>query len=277
MLSVSELYIYPIKSLSGIALNSATITSRGFKYDRRLMLVDANNQCLTQRDLPEMAMLQPAIEDDGFSIVHKQVPSRSIFIPHQPAGNLRADVTIWDDICTGQVYDPYINDWFTEVLNTSCRLIYMPDTTEREVDKMYAQNREVTSFADEYPVLIIGQASLDDLNGRLEIPVPINRFRPNIVFTGGAPFLEDEMNEFLIGDITFNAVKPCKRCVIITINQNTKEKSKEPSKTLATYRFHDKGICFGQNLLHRGDGEIQMGDEIEIKSYQPPINCNNKS
>ena len=276
MLSVSELYIYPVKSLGGVAVKSAKITSRGFKYDRRLMLVDANNKCLTQRDLPEMAMLQPAIEDKGFAIVHKKDPSRSLFIPHQPDGNLLADVTIWDDICSGKVYQQSINNWFTEVLNTQCRLIYMPDSSQREIDKRYAHNGEVTSFADEYPLLIIGQASLDDLNNRLEIPVPINRFRPNIVFTGGTAFQEDEMDEFLIGDITFNAVKPCKRCVIITINQHTKEKSKEPSKTLATYRFHDKGICFGQNLLHKGDGVIHTGDAIEIKSRKTAITFNNK-
>jgi uncharacterized protein len=269
MLTVSGLYIYPIKSLAGIAVTTATVTSRGFQHDRRLMLVDENNVCITQREFPEMALLQPVITNDGLYIQHKKNSIPPLFIPHQPAVNETITVTMWDDTCEGVLYDTTINEWFCKALGSACRLVYMPDTTSREVDKRYALNNEITSFADGYPILIIGQSSLDDLNTRLAEPLPMNRFRPNIVFTGGEPFLEDQLHSFNINNIEFSGVKPCARCVMTTINQDTISTSKEPLKTLATYRFKDNKILFGQNLLHKGEGVITIGDAVEIKTYQP--------
>ncbi len=145
-----------------------------------------------------------------------------------------------------------------------CRLVYMPDATNRRVDKAYASYDEITSFSDAYPISLIGQLSLDDLNTRLQEPVPINRFRPNIVFTGGEPFEEDTMEEFSINDIKFSGVKLCARCVVTTINQDDGEKGNEPLKTLATYRMRNNKIYFGHNLLHKGSGVISVGDELEI-------------
>ncbi len=269
MLTVSELHIYPIKSLAGVAVNSAAVTSRGLQYDRRLMLADENNCFLTQREHPEMALLQPIITDEGLFIRHKKNKLEPLFIPHLPAGNNFVTVTIWDDTCAGQLHDEAINSWFRHALGLTCRLVYMPDTTNREVDKRYAANNEVTSFADGYPMLIIGQSSLNDLNSRLAAPLPMNRFRPNIVFTGGEAFLEDKMHLFTINGIDFSGVKPCARCIMTTIDQQDISQSKEPLKTLATYRFKNNKILFGQNLLHKGDGAINVGDTIEVKTYQP--------
>ncbi len=269
MLTVSGLYIYPIKSLGGISVSQAVITSRGFLYDRRLLLTDTNNRFLTQREHAAMALLQPVIKEDGLYIHHKNNSYAPLFIPHRPSSSELVSVTIWDDTCDAQVYDSAINNWFSEVLNFPCQLVYMPDTTNREVDKRYAFNNEITSFADAYPMLIIGQSSLDDLNTRLDEALPMNRFRPNIVFTGGKPFLEDKMREFSINGVQFSGVKLCARCVMTTINQDTIATSKEPLKTLATYRFKNNKILFGQNLLHRGDGTIHVGDEIIVETYQP--------
>jgi len=269
MLIISALYIYPIKSLAGIAVDTAIVTSRGLQYDRRMVLADENNCFLTQREHPEMALLQPVITNTGLYIHHKKNKTAPLFIPHQPTGNDFVKVTIWDDTCEGQLYSREINDWFSLALGRICKLVYMPGTTNREVDKRYAQNNEITSFADAYPMLIIGQSSLDDLNTRLPEPLPMNRFRPNIVFTGGAAFLEDEMREFTINGIRFTGVKPCARCTITTINQETTAQSKEPLRTLATYRFKDNKILFGQNLLHSGDGALNIGDVVDIKAYQP--------
>jgi uncharacterized protein YcbX len=271
MLRISELYIYPVKSLAGIAVTAAEMTSRGLKFDRRLMLVDQKNVCLTQRDIPEMALLQPSFEEKGFSVRHKHHSTDYLFIPHQPEGNETAEVRIWKDVCRARIYDESINQWFSNLFGIQCKLVYMPDTTNREVERKYALNKEITSFADAYPALIIGQASLDDLNERLEMPIPMNRFRPNIVFTGGEAFLEDRLEEFRIGEVTFSAVKPCERCVMITINQETTEKSKEPTKSLAGYRKKDNNILFGQNLLHEGNGIISVGDNLEIKKLKPAI------
>lgn len=268
MLTVSELYIYPVKSLGGIRLNTAAVTNRGLQYDRRLMLVDENNVFLTQREHAAMALLQPAITNDGFCIHHKKNIISPLFIPHQPSGNEFVSVTVWDDTCKAQLYDIAVNNWFSQLLGLTCKLVYMPDTTNRDVDGRYAFNKEITSFADGYPMLLIGQSSLDDLNTRLAEPIPMNRFRPNIVFAGGGAFLEDQLQAFTINGIDFSGVKPCARCVMTTIDQDTMSRSKEPLKTLATYRLKNNKILFGQNLLHKGDGVITIGDKIEIKEYQ---------
>ncbi|MEO5595012.1 MAG: MOSC N-terminal beta barrel domain-containing protein [Chitinophagaceae bacterium] len=269
MLTVSELYIYPIKSLAGIAVDTSIVTSRGLQHDRRLMLVDENNCFFTQREYPEMALLQPFIKNEGLYIHHKQNTVSPLFIPHQSTTNETAVVKIWNDTCEAQLFETFINQWFSQVLGLACRLVFMQDNTIRYADKRYALNNEMTSFADDYPMLMIGNATLDDLNARLPEPVPMNRFRPNIVFNGGKPFLEDKMQEFTINGIDFNGVKPCARCIIPTINQDDSSKSKEPLKTLATYRLKENKILFGQNLVHSGDGIISIGDAINIKKYQP--------
>ncbi len=140
----------------------------------------------------------------------------------------------------------------------------MPDETARATDPRYTLEKSITSFSDAYPFLMIGQSSLDDLNSRLDEQLPMNRFRPNIVFTGGMPFEEDMMNTFTIGDVTFHGVKLCDRCIMTTINQDTAVKNKEPLKTLARYRFKNNKILFGQNLVHDSLGEIAIDDEIRV-------------
>ena len=144
----------------------------------------------------------------------------------------------------------------------------MSDDVRREVDKSYAYHNEITSFADGYPFLLIGQSSLDHLNTMLEYPLTIQRFRPNIVFTGGIPHEEDIINHFRINDIDFYGVKLCARCVMTTVNPETGVKGKEPLRTLATYRMTGNKILFGQNLLHKGTGVIRVGDIIQIQSKQ---------
>ena len=140
----------------------------------------------------------------------------------------------------------------------------MRDETQRLVDRAFAADNEIVSFADAYPFLIIGQSSLDDLNNRLKEKLPMNRFRPNFVFSGGEPFSEDKWKKIRIGEVVFHFVKPCSRCVTTTVNQDTAEKKEEPLKTLSTYRRVNNKIYFGQNLLHDGNGILKVGDEIEI-------------
>jgi uncharacterized protein YcbX len=264
MLTVSELYIYPIKSLGGIPLDSAALTDRGFAYDRRWMLVDTENRFLTQRELPKMSLLQVQLREDGLLIQHKLLGD-SVQVPFKPAG-ASCTVTVWDDICEAQYVDGTADAWFSRMLSLPCRLVYMPESSQRKVDLNYAQGDEITSFSDGYPLLLIGQASLDDLNSRLPQAIAMERFRPNIVFTGGTPYQEDEMTAFNIAGITFYGVKPCARCVIPTIDLSTGEKGKEPLKTLSGYRQRNKKIYFGQNLLFRnaGGAHISVGDEITL-------------
>lgn len=264
MLTVSELYIYPIKSLGGIALNSASLIERGFEHDRRWMLVNANNEFLTQREITAMAFLKVQLTEQGLFVTNISKPGEELLVPFEPTVAETEMVTVWSSRCRGQRVSDAADAWFSKQLGFTAKLFYMPNTTRRYVDGRYAHNKEITSFTDGYPLLLIGQASLDDLNSRLEQPVPMNRFRPNIVFTGGTPFQEDYMKHFDINGITFFGVKPCARCVMTTINQQTAEKAKEPLKTLSTYRLKNKKILFGQNLLHQQTGIISIGDPITI-------------
>jgi uncharacterized protein len=264
MLRVSQLFIYPIKSLGGISLSSTTVTDRGFQYDRQWMLVDTNNRFLSQREIPAMALLQVALEAGHLRIYHKQNIHLAISVPINSPSSEKVTVTIWDEKCIAQCVSNEADAWFSKMLSFSCRLVYLPDDSYVYVDKEYASNNEITSLSDGYPFLMAGQSSLDDLNARLAEPLPINRFRPNIVFVGGEPYEEDFLAHFIINGVNFYGVKLCGRCVITSINQDNFTKSKEPLKTLATYRMRNNKIYFGQNLLHKGRGIINVGDKIEV-------------
>lgn len=264
MLKISELYIYPIKSLGGISLRQSEVTDRGFKYDRRWMLVDDNNQFLSQREVATMALLKVGLSDNGLTVTNT-TNADGLFIPFTSAKREFLEVIIWDDTCTAQLVSDEANKWFTQALGLSCRLVYMPDDSQRPTDPRYADNN-ITSLSDGYPFMMIGQASLDELNSHLEESLPINRFRPNMVFTGGLPFQEDIMNEFTINNIHFNGVKLCARCNITTINQDDASKGKEPLKTLSGYRSKNKKIYFGQNVVHTGVGVVTVGDELKVLS-----------
>jgi uncharacterized protein YcbX len=265
MFKISELYIYPVKSLGGIKLAKAIITDRGIKHDRRWMLIDPNNRFISQREFAKMALLKTDITDEYLTVTNTSDNS-SINIPLTPVKNEVIQVTIWDDTCTGQLVSDDINAWFTNALGRDIRLVYMPDSTARFTEPAYSPADSITSFSDAYPFLLIGQSSLDDLNKRLNSQLPINRFRPNIVFTGGAPYQEDIMNSFTINNIAFNGVKLCARCIMITIDQTDASIGKEPTKTLASYRAKNNKIYFGQNLVHRGSGTISVGDELAVLS-----------
>jgi uncharacterized protein YcbX len=265
MFKVSELFIYPIKSLGGIKLDEAVVTDRGFQYDRRWMLIDNNNRFISQRECAKMALLKTNISADYLTVTDSSNNS-FIKISLTPEKEEIIQVSVWDDTCTGQLVNDEIDKWFTNTLGRDIRLVYMPDSTKRFTDSKYAPSNSITSFSDAYPFLMIGQSSLDDLNDRLSNKVLINRFRPNIVFTGGAPYHEDVMNGFTINNIQFNGVKLCARCPIITIDQANASIGKEPTKTLASYRAKNNKIYFGQNLVHTGGGTITVGDELSLLS-----------
>ncbi|WP_114781964.1 MOSC domain-containing protein [Botryobacter ruber] len=267
--TISEINIYPIKSLGGFPVERAQVEDRGLQYDRRWMLVDAQGNFLTQRQHAHMALLQVHLQDQGLLVTHKHNAVAPLLIPFEPQASNRLRVTVWDDTCDAVEVSAEANDWFSQALAMPARLVKMPAQTARKVDPTYAHQHELVSFADAFPLLLIGQASLDDLNSRLSEPVPMNRFRPNLVFTGGAPFAEDSFAEFKIGNMPFRAAKPCARCVVTTIDQQSAQKSAEPLKTLSTYRLRNNKVMFGQNLLHRGVGEIRVGDKLEVLHTKP--------
>lgn len=269
MLKISGLFVYPIKSLGGIALNKAQVTGRGLEHDRRWMLVDENNRFLSQREIPGMALLYVELTAKGLLVMHRQQPEEFIAVPFLFDANEEAICSIWDDECLAEFVDTEIDKWFSRMLKVKCRLVYMPANTKRIVDQRYAGPRQITSFADAYPFLLIGEASLQDLNKRLKEPVLMDRFRPNIVFSGGEAFQEDQMAHFITGGLHFYGVKPCARCPVITIDQESGVSGKEPLKTLSTYRKKNNKVYFGQNLVHDGEGIIGIGDELMIKELKP--------
>jgi uncharacterized protein YcbX len=265
MLHISQLFIFPIKSLGGISLTTAKLTDRGLQHDRRWMLIDSNNRFLSQREHAQMALFKIDLLTEALKVTYTNDGS-FINIPFEPLKQDLLDVVIWDDTCTAQLVCDEADAWFTAKLGIHARLVYMPDETHRPTDPRYTAPGVIASFADAYPALIIGQASLNDLNSRLAIPLPMNRFRPNIVFTGGEPYSEDLMDHIRINEVDMYGVKLCARCIMTTIDQQTILKNKEPLKTLAGYRQKNNKILFGQNLVFNSDGVLNIGDEIKVLS-----------
>jgi uncharacterized protein YcbX len=263
MLTLSEINIYPIKSLAGISLQSSVVEERGLKYDRRWVLVDETNTFFTQRDFPEMALIKVSVLEDGLKLQHKTKLIEPLIVPFNFDHSKKEKVVIWDDTVIGEFYGSQIDHWFSEILGIKCHLVKMPESTKRVVDKTYAENK-IVSFADGYPFMIIGQASLDDLNSRMERTIPMNRFRTNFVFTGGKPFEEDTWKKFKIGNVFFEAVKPCARCVITTTDQDTAERFKEPLLTLSKFRNFNNKVMFGMNIVCHSTGSVNVGDKIEL-------------
>ncbi len=262
---LSELNIYPIKSLKGISLESAIVEDRGLRFDRRWMIVDENRQFITQREVPRMATVEIEVRLDGLIA---SIEEGRIEIPTVPATGDTATVKIWNSSVKGEFYADEINEWFSDQLGVRCRLALMPETTKRIVSPDYAVRRfqDTVSFADGYPFMLIGEASLADLNTRLAEPVPMNRFRPNFVVAGSRAFDEDTWKRIRIGSTEFHVVKPCARCVITTVDQATGEKTgKEPLKTLSEYRNRNGNVLFGQNLIADiPGGTINVGDTVEV-------------
>jgi uncharacterized protein YcbX len=267
-LYLSQLNIYPVKSLGGISLQHVQIEEKGLQYDRRWMLVDEEGVFITQRKHFELAMLQVAITDGQLVISHKQGPEQHISFGLEENTGKVIPVTIWDDQANGIEVSIRVNEWFSDFMKMKVTLVQMPEEEQRFVDPQYATGNEIVSFADGYPCLLIGESALAELNEKLAEPVRMDRFRPNLVFSGGIPHLEDTFGSFTIGDIQFSAVKPCARCVLTTIDQQTGDKGPEPLKTLGTYRLINKKIMFGQNLIHKGSGTISLGQELKIQDWK---------
>lgn len=262
MVRISQLYIYPVKSLGGIALQEARVTSRGLEYDRRWMLIDENNQFLSQRKYPQMALFKLELTTDGLKVIHQPSGDETI-IPYHPQTTETVDVVVWDDACNGTYVSAAVDDWFSQKLQINCRLIHMTDDQIRQVDPRYASPEHITSFADGYPMLLVSEESVADLNTRLVEQITVKRFRPNIVIAGVEAYHEDRMQHFEASGIAFYGVKPCARCVMIGVNPDTAASAPEPLKTLAKFRRINHKIMFGQNLIHTGTGTIRVGDVVK--------------
>ena len=264
-MKLSEINIYPIKSLKGIALKRSMVEDRGLRNDRRWMLTDEKGKFLTQRQFAVMAKVKVELGENGLTAVSGR--SR-LELPMEPDTDERVSVSVWQSRVRAAPYSAEVNRWFSEALGMECRLVRMPAGSRRIVSPHYAVRRfkDIVSFADGYPFMMIGQSSLDDLNSRLDEPVPMNRFRPSLVVSGGAPFEEDSWKKIRIGSTVFHLVKPCGRCVVTTIDQKKGVKAgPEPLATLSTYRKKNGSVLFGQNMIaDAAGGELKLGDDVEV-------------
>jgi uncharacterized protein YcbX len=259
---VSALYAYPIKSCRGSELESAPVGPRGFLGDRQWMLVTPDGDFLTQREYPRIALIHPRWDAGQLEI---SAPGMLHYSLGPVVPGPRRQVAIWRDTCEAVDQGDAAAEWFSTYLGAPCRLVRLADDFTRQVDQRYAPRpTDQTGFADGFPFLIISQASLDDLNSRLSTPLPMNRFRPNLVVTGCGPFAEDTWKVIRVGGIVLDVVKPCARCVITTTDQDTTERGKEPLHTLASYRNVNGKVMFGQNAIHRSEGQLRRGDVVEV-------------
>ncbi|TAF66179.1 MAG: MOSC domain-containing protein [Cytophagales bacterium] len=266
-MKVKSIHIYPIKSCGSINLQEAQISPTGFLYDRNFMLVDTQMRFLSQREYPQMAHIQVEILSQEATLKIDAPHKKTLYIAINDflQKGYPMPTTIWNDTCTTLFYSAEADQWFSDFLGIDCRLTYLPSTSERIIDPQYNPKQKITSLSDGYPFLLTTEASLDDLNQRLENPITMQRFRPNIVIEGVKPFEEDQWKTIKIGDLYFDIAKPCARCQVITIDPQTAEVGKEPLKTLSTFRKKDNKVLFGQNLIHqKNEGSIKVGDTIEI-------------
>lgn len=260
MYQITQLYIYPVKSLGGIALKESRVEARGLQHDRRWMLCDENNQFITQRKFAQLALFKLKRIDTGFQI---EFNGEYFQIPFSVNGT-SIQVKVWDDTCDAIEF-PEASAWFTKMLSFTCKLCYMPNDSKRRVDEKYADSTQINSFSDGFPILIAGQQSLDYLNHKLKQPIDINRFRPNIVFDGGMAYDEDNFSMFSINDMLFKGVKPCARCQVIGIDQNTSTVNLEPLSVLSSYRNVENKVLFGQNVIVlKEDGLIKVGHQLML-------------
>ena len=262
-LRVDGLFRYPVKSCGGTSLPSATVGPRGIVGDRQWMVVDDTGEFLTQREHHRMSLVRPHLTDVG--LLELSAPGMPPLTVTPAIRRDRVDVSIWSDRCVAIDEGPTVAEWLSAFLDVRCRLVRFPDDATRRVDPEYAGPNDQVGFADGFSFLLASCASLDDLNHRLASPLPMNRFRPNIVVSGGEPFEEDRWKSIRIDGIAFAVVKPCARCVTTTVDQQTGEASREPLRTLATFRnVPGRGVMFGQNLIHDQSGVLHVGAEVEV-------------
>jgi uncharacterized protein len=260
---VTGLFVYPVKSCAGISLQLAELGRRGIVHDREFMVVDPDGQFLSQRELPRMALIHPTRLANTLELTAPGMPAE-ILSPRVDGAGIQ--VTVWRDRVAAIDQGRVVAEWLSTFLETPCRLVRQADESVRLVDPAFARTpTDEVSFADGYPVLLISEESLADLNTRLEIALPMNRFRPNVVVRGArTPYAEDRWAQVSIGEVSFSLVKACARCAITTTNQLTAQRGVEPLAALAKYRRVERGVLFGQNLIHHTRGTIQVGDAVCI-------------
>jgi uncharacterized protein YcbX/ferredoxin len=274
--TVSNLYIYPIKSTMGISLPQASIDELGLAFDRRFVISDNSGQFISARTEPTLCLVKTLLTDNGITLSAPTMPTLTLV--YENFSEQYKNVNVWDDEIAGQLCSTKANSWFSDYLQRPCQLLYFGKASSR-VRKANTDNARKIAFADGYPLLLISQASLNDLNEHLiashQKTVSMANFRPNIVVDNCLPFAEDGWQYIRIGEIEFKVSKPCERCILTTVNPENgiKDAQQQPLSTLKTYRQTLSGeVLFGQNLIPLTSGRINQGDKLTVsQSQQPPI------
>lgn len=278
-MQISAVRVHPIKSLGGFDVDSAIVEEKGLRHDRRWMLVGTDGEFVTQRDEPLMAGLHVEDRGDHFAVLSR-TGAGPLLVSKGQGGGKEMEVSVWDSKCMAVRVGDDASAWFEKELGAKRHLVFMPEGSRREISNRYAIRGEAVSFADGYPLLLCGEASLEELNSRMSRPVPMGSFRPNLVISGAEPFAEDQWKRIRVGNSLFRVVKPCARCVVTTTDQRDgSRRGKEPLKTLSAFRrasdvlpgkygshgFGKNDVLFGQNLIPLDPGgRVSVGDEVNV-------------
>ena len=267
---LTGLNVYPLKSGGGTALRAADLLPSGLRYDREFMLVRPDGRFLSQRDLARMAVLRPVYDGEVLTVDVADPALAFAPLVHKPVEHGRVlDVRVHRSDCQGVDQGDEAADWFSALLATECRLVRF--TGERRTSR----GDGVVAFADSYPLLVISVESLADLNARIaanggEGPLPMNRFRPNLVVEGLGAYGEDRVRVLRIGGTVIEMIKSCGRCVVTTTDQDSGARGREPLRTLAGYRRYDGAVRFGHNAVPRVTGPLAVGDPVEVLEATEP-------
>ncbi|ATL25857.1 MOSC domain-containing protein [Streptomyces formicae] len=268
--ALRSIHVHPLKAARGHAPREAVVEPWGLAGDRRWLLVDGEGRFVSQRPHPRMALTAvEQLPDGGVRVSAPGLEPLTIAVP-EPVETVT--VEIWRDKVEAVPADAAADAWFSAHLGAEVRLVHLDDPAERRpIDPAYAKDGETVSFADGYPLLLTTLSSLDALNSLIaqgdhadEGPLPMNRFRPNVVVDGTPPWAEDDWSRVAIGDVTFRVAKMCGRCVVTTTDQDTAERGKEPLRTLARHRRFGDQLVFGQNLVPESTGVLHVGDPVTI-------------
>lgn len=269
-MTLDEIVVYPVKGAGGTSATEARVDDFGLHLDRRWMLVDGDGVFLSQRNHPRLALLRPRIRDGSLVL---DAPGMDPFalpveLPLEVEGAVR-DVQVWDATVEAVEVEGGADEWIEAFLGEPAHLVFMPESTLRPVGGDYAPDARV-SFADGFPFLLLSRESLEELNRRLDRSVPMNRFRPNLVVKGAGPHAEDAWRRIRIGDVELDVVKPCGRCAVTTVDQDSGRRGAEPLRTLSRYRKHDGKTWFGQYIVQKGTGTLEVGDPVQVLESGTP-------
>jgi uncharacterized protein len=264
---VASLHVFPLKAAAGVTTLEAEVTRRGLAGDRLWMVVDERGDFLSQRELPKLCLLRAQPLGDRIELSFPGAGSSSL--PRSLDEGPRVTVNLWRFTGPAIVHEA-ASAWASRALDVACRIVFLPADAERTVDPGFARPGDVVSFADGFPLLFASTSSLADLNARLATPVPMLRFRPNLVVEGAPPFAEDRWRRVRLGGLEWHLPKLCGRCRVVTVDPATGETSPEPLRTLATFRRRGRDVCFGVNAIPEGRGRLRVGDVLEVLEEGDP-------